>query len=238
MTISDAEYEAANKVGAKMMKRGPIVVFAAYDPASRTLLMTFADGTALTTPVDNVQGLADADDADLALIEIASLGSACIGRTSTPTCGCRTFVEGVTGTRAWIAARGGAAKSEAKAAAARRTAKAAARRRSRLEMQLGDFTIGREFLYGERRWRCTDIGTRVIVAIRLDQTEVCTLDDWGKTRGEGRRPDPSTRRKPPARAGSMARPMPSRRSSSTNTISKPASPPSPRGATSTDPCMR
>ena len=31
MTISDAEYEAANKVGAKMMKRGPIVVFAAYD---------------------------------------------------------------------------------------------------------------------------------------------------------------------------------------------------------------
>lgn len=26
-------------------------------------------------------------------------------------------------------------------------------------MQLGDFTIGLEFLYGERRWRCTDIGT-------------------------------------------------------------------------------
>lgn len=48
-------------------------------------------------------------------------------------------------------------------------------------MQHGDFTIGSEFLYGERRWRCTDIGTRVIVAIRLDQTEVCTLDDWGKT---------------------------------------------------------
>ena len=49
-------------------------------------------------------------------------------------------------------------------------------------MQHGDFTIGLEFLYGVRR-RCTDIGTRVVVAIRLDRTEVCTLDDWGKTEG-------------------------------------------------------
>ena len=50
-------------------------------------------------------------------------------------------------------------------------------------MQLGDFTIGLEFLYGELRWRCANIGTRVVVAIRLDRTEVCTLDDWGKTEG-------------------------------------------------------
>ena len=34
-------------------------------------------------------------------------------------------------------------------------------------MQHGDFTIGLEFLYGVRHWRCTDIGTRVVVAIRL-----------------------------------------------------------------------
>ena len=120
MTISDAELEAANKVGAKMMRRGPVVTFATYDPATRTLLMTFANGTALTTPVDNVQGLADADDADLALVEIASLG---LG-LHWPRLGADVWVpdllEGVTGTRAWLAARGGAAKSKAKAAAARR----------------------------------------------------------------------------------------------------------------------
>ena len=120
MTISDAEYEAANKVGAKMMKRGPIVVFAAYDAASRTLLMTFANGTALTTPVDNVQGLADADDADLALVEIASLGLGLHWPRLDADVWVPDLLEGVTGTRAWLAARGGAAKSKAKAVAARR----------------------------------------------------------------------------------------------------------------------
>ena len=120
MTISDAEYEAANKVGAKMMKRGPIVVFAAYDAASRTLLMTFANGTALTTPVDNIQALADADDNDLALVEIASLGLGLHWPRLAADVWVPDLLEGVIGTRAWLAARGGAAKSQAKAAAARR----------------------------------------------------------------------------------------------------------------------
>ena len=36
-------------------------------------------------------------------------------------------------------------------------------------MQLSEFKIGDEFICGEKRWRCTDIGTRVIVAICLDK---------------------------------------------------------------------
>ena len=36
-------------------------------------------------------------------------------------------------------------------------------------MQLRDFKIGIEFICSEKRWRCTDIGTRVIVAICLDE---------------------------------------------------------------------
>lgn len=39
-------------------------------------------------------------------------------------------------------------------------------------MQHGDFQIGREFWCGGQRWRCTDIGTRAIVAIRIDHVEV------------------------------------------------------------------
>ncbi len=35
-------------------------------------------------------------------------------------------------------------------------------------MQQRDFRIGLEFVTATGRWRCTDIGTRVIVAIRLD----------------------------------------------------------------------
>jgi hypothetical protein len=35
-------------------------------------------------------------------------------------------------------------------------------------MTHSDFFIGREFLTGAGQWRCTDVGTRVIVAMRID----------------------------------------------------------------------
>lgn len=38
-----------------------------------------------------------------------------------------------------------------------------------------DFAIGIEFWCGGRRWRCTDVGTRVIVAISLDPHEVVEM---------------------------------------------------------------
>jgi hypothetical protein len=36
------------------------------------------------------------------------------------------------------------------------------------QMKHSDFEIGMEFMTGAGRWRCTDVGTRTIVAIRLD----------------------------------------------------------------------
>ena len=38
-------------------------------------------------------------------------------------------------------------------------------------MKLSEFRIGSEFVCGGR-WRCTDIGTRVVVAIRVDQATI------------------------------------------------------------------
>ena len=35
-------------------------------------------------------------------------------------------------------------------------------------MKHSDFSIGGEFALGTGRWRCTDIGTRTVAAIRLD----------------------------------------------------------------------
>jgi hypothetical protein len=35
-------------------------------------------------------------------------------------------------------------------------------------MKHSDFSIGREFLAETGRWRCTDVGTRTIVAIKRD----------------------------------------------------------------------
>jgi hypothetical protein len=39
-------------------------------------------------------------------------------------------------------------------------------------MNHSDFRIGIEFWCGDNRWRCTDVGSRVIVTISLDPHEV------------------------------------------------------------------
>ena len=41
-------------------------------------------------------------------------------------------------------------------------------------MKHSDFSIGLEFYTKTGKWRCTDIGTRVIVAIKLENLE----HDW------------------------------------------------------------
>lgn len=38
-------------------------------------------------------------------------------------------------------------------------------------MTKDDFQIGAEFYTGAGKWRCTDVGTRVIIAIQLDQED-------------------------------------------------------------------
>lgn len=38
-------------------------------------------------------------------------------------------------------------------------------------MNKDDFQIGLEFYAGSGKWRCTDIGTRVVIAIKLDQRD-------------------------------------------------------------------
>lgn len=39
-------------------------------------------------------------------------------------------------------------------------------------MRHHDFRIGMEFWCGDKRWRCTDVGSRVVVAISLETQEV------------------------------------------------------------------
>lgn len=41
-------------------------------------------------------------------------------------------------------------------------------------MKHSEFIIGETFWCGDTQWRCTDIGTRTIVAIRIDRIEVVT----------------------------------------------------------------
>jgi hypothetical protein len=42
---------------------------------------------------------------------------------------------------------------------------------NRKPMRQSDFRIGCEFLSGNGRWRCTDVGTRIIAAIKLNHDD-------------------------------------------------------------------
>jgi hypothetical protein len=43
-------------------------------------------------------------------------------------------------------------------------------------MILNEFYLGQEFWCGGKRWRCTDIGSRVVVAISLEPQDVVSLE--------------------------------------------------------------
>lgn len=49
-------------------------------------------------------------------------------------------------------------------------------------MTHADFQIGEDFWCGGRQWRCTDIGTRVVVAISLEAREIeeATVNERGE----------------------------------------------------------
>jgi hypothetical protein len=44
-----------------------------------------------------------------------------------------------------------------------------------MHMEHSEFVIGRAFTTGHGLWRCTDIGTRTIIAIRVDAAEVVSV---------------------------------------------------------------
>ena len=66
-------------------------------------------------------------------------------------------------------------------------------------MKRSEFTIGQEFWCGGKRWRCTDIGSRVVVAICLEPHEVVSVSGPSEARREVRTvtDDPSWHNGPP-----------------------------------------
>jgi len=64
-------------------------------------------------------------------------------------------------------------------------------------MKLGDFTTGTEFVTETGRWRCTDVGTRVIIAIKISDVSVVTSCKDGDTLNQDISPDFSWTNGPP-----------------------------------------
>ncbi len=64
-------------------------------------------------------------------------------------------------------------------------------------MKHGDFSIGLEFKTETGLWRCTDVGTRTIIAIHLSRVEVTTQSDDGPLTSKVVSNDPSWFNGPP-----------------------------------------
>ena len=64
-------------------------------------------------------------------------------------------------------------------------------------MRHDDFSIGLEFMTDTGRWRCTDVGTRTIMAIRISAVQATHQADDGELTSEVAATDPSWFNGPP-----------------------------------------
>lgn len=122
--------EAAN-ARADARATGPRAIAARYVRGRRQLAIKVASGALLAIPVRLVQQLDSALPEDLAIIEITPSGLGLHFPRLDADVYVPALVEGATGTRKWMAARGGAARTEKKIAAARKNGKRGGRPRKR-----------------------------------------------------------------------------------------------------------
>jgi hypothetical protein len=123
----DQEIEAATKRATERLAREPRATAARHDTGGDTLIISLSTGAEVLLPRGNIQGLAQAAPADLTGIEITPSGYGLHFPKIDVDLLVPALLEGVFGSRAWMAAQlgaqGGKATSKAKAAAARANGK-------------------------------------------------------------------------------------------------------------------
>lgn len=122
MEITDQEFQAAIKRGEDLRQSG-YAVSAEYDAPQNRLVVSLNSGVIIMVPVHLMQELADADPAALGDIEIAPSGLALHWPSLDADVYVPSLMQGMFGTKRWMAAQlgaaGGRATTPAKAAAAR-----------------------------------------------------------------------------------------------------------------------
>ncbi|MFZ4381595.1 MAG: DUF2442 domain-containing protein [Sandarakinorhabdus sp.] len=121
--LTDAEIAAATAAGRAELDMLPRAVSARYDAGSGRVMVELANGCLFAFPARLVQDLAAASDADLAGIEIGPNGLGLSWPDIDADIWLPALVNGVFGTRRWMAGemgrKGGTVRSAAKSAAAR-----------------------------------------------------------------------------------------------------------------------
>ncbi len=122
MAISEQEFRAAEVRGEDMRRKG-YAVRAEYDSRQNRLVVDLNTGVTVMVPVHLIQDLEDAPPDDLAEIEITPAGLALHWPRLDADVYVPSLIQGIYGTKRWMAAQlgsaGGRVTSAAKAAAAR-----------------------------------------------------------------------------------------------------------------------
>jgi hypothetical protein len=127
------EFELATKRAERRRTGDPTAVAARYDPERDRVIVVLSTGDEVAFPPRRAQGLERAKPSDLDVIEISPSGFGLHFPKLDADLWLSALLDGVFGSRRWIAARlgarGGKAKSKAKARAARANGKLGGRPR-------------------------------------------------------------------------------------------------------------
>ncbi len=117
--LTDAELDAALLRGKHVAEQEPRARQARYDGEPRQIIIDLTNGCRLSVPVELIQGLATATEAQAREIELLGEGYGLRWEVLDLDLSVPGLLAGVFGTRSWMARRAGQAKSPAKSAAAR-----------------------------------------------------------------------------------------------------------------------
>ncbi|MEQ1617173.1 MAG: DUF2442 domain-containing protein [Terricaulis sp.] len=131
--ITDKDIERANRRGQARKAKYPPAVAARYDKAAAKVVISLANGVDISFPPSAAQGLEGATPSKLREVEVTGAGAGIYFPKLDADLYVPGLIEGVMGTRKWMASRlgaaGGKVKSPDKAAASRRNGKLGGRPR-------------------------------------------------------------------------------------------------------------
>lgn len=130
--ITDTEFNAANKRAEKQLANSHVATSVRYDDTSARITISLSSGLELSFSPITVQGLENAQPADLAEIEISPSGLGLYFSKMDTDLYIPSLLHGLLGTEKWMAEngrKGGKARTEAKIAASRENGKRGGRPR-------------------------------------------------------------------------------------------------------------